>query len=75
MKNGCRSKYERTKNVLLLLGVFKRDVTPVGIIVTATYRGHLAWLFYIFGKAKLMGGDLMISLSCQKGTDLQAPQL
>jgi hypothetical protein len=56
-----------------LLDVLKCDVTRFCIIITATYRGHLEWLFYIFGKAKLMGGDLMISPSCQKQDRFTGP--
>ena len=49
-----------TTNIKLLrtclLGILKRDVTRLRIVICATYRGHLAWyvlhiVCYVFGKA------------------------
>ena len=47
VENKCPCKDDNTKNVLL--DVLKRDVTPLRIVICATYPGHLAWLFYIQG--------------------------
>jgi len=52
---GCKTN-ESTKN--MLLDVLKRDVTPLRIVICATYRGHLARVVvlhitcYVFGKAE-----------------------
>jgi len=31
----------------MLLDVLKCDVTPLRTAICATFRGHLAWLFYV----------------------------
>jgi hypothetical protein len=45
VENKCPGKDESTKN--MLHDVLQRVVEPLRIVICATYRGHLAWLFYI----------------------------